>query len=61
MRVYKDKTFCNAKCANTFCPDMITNKVLSDAERWGGPDALISVADNSGACKDFLPLKQEIK
>ena len=54
MISYRDKTFCNAPCATTDCPRMLTEAIRVDAERWWGtPDAPLAVSNFAVTCADF--------
>lgn len=59
MISYRDMTFCKAKCANTSCPRMLTDKVKIDAWKWwGSANAPIAVGGLSEGCKYYEPIEE---
>lgn len=55
---FRDMTFCIAKCGNTACPKMLTERVRQDAQKWWkGDDAPIAVSDLSPGCSQWEELK----
>ncbi len=54
MLCYKDRTFCEAECANEKCSKKLTLLVKLDAEKWWGkPGAPIMTDDLSPHCPVF--------
>jgi hypothetical protein len=51
MIVYRDMTFCTAKCANTKCHRPLNEYVMEGAKE---ADMLIAAADFSKTCKDYV-------
>ena len=58
MMCFRDMTFCTAKCGNTACPKMLTDKVRKDAQKWwGNENAPIADSDLSPGCSQYKELK----
>lgn len=59
MICYRDRTYCQAACANNDCNSKYTEQVIADAEQWwGSPSAPICVADLSLNCPAYKPMEK---
>lgn len=62
MMCFRDRTFCTTACGCRECGIRLTDLIRAQAEDWGkrgGHPPLISQADRSNGCPDFVPAPRQ--